>query len=213
MLPTFARARPAIDLPIPSLRPTEMLVQLERPGDRPEFAEEVAADVVAMRPDLAGRIVVVADVEGADPQERDRYHRAVPVRAGSAQARAILDGLGGHGLRVAALDPVAAFGDVRIAALDAGEVLAAAGSPSAFVYAATGPGLVVRPLGGYAAQPVGPWMPIGVTGVIRRAGRNSDVVAEQPVDVVLIPGEFYAREWFCPYEPHELVELVQAVAW
>ena len=209
VLPTFSAARHAADLPRPIRRATDMLVQLERPADRPAFADEVAAHLLAMHPDLEGRVAVVADVEGAAPIERERYHRALPVAAGSARADEIIEGLGAHGLRVGAVDAVAAFEDVRIVQLGAGEVLAAAGSPSAFVYAATGPGLVVRPLGGYATQPVGAWMLVGVTGVIRRAGRNSDVVAEQEVDVVLIPGELYTREWFRPYEPHEIAGLLR----
>ena len=209
VLPTFSAARHAADLPHPINRATDMLVQLERPADRPAFADEVAAHLLAMHPDLEGRVAVVADVEGAAPIERERYHRALSVASGSARADEIIEGLGAHGLRVGAVDAVAAFEDVRIVQLDAGEVLAAAGSPSAFVYAATGPGLVVRPLGGYATQPVGAWMLVGVTGVIRRAGRNSDVVAEQAVDVVLIPGELYTREWFRPYEPHEIAGLLR----
>ncbi len=209
VLPSFAAARHATGLPHPLLRAAEMLVQLERPADRPAFADEVAAHLVSMHPELAGRVVVVADVEGAAPLERERYHRATPVAPGSARAGEIIEGFGAHGLRVGAVDPVAAFEDVRTAKLEAGEVLAAAGSPSAFVYAATGPGLVVRPLGGYAAQPVGAWMLVGVTGVIRRAGRNSDVAAERAVEVVLIPAELYAREWFRPYEPHEIASILR----
>ena len=209
VLPAFAANRHVADLPHPTLRAAEMLVQLERPADRPAFADEVAAQVLSIHPELNGRVVVVADVEGAAPAERERYHRATPVAPGTARSREIIDGLGAHGVRVDAIDPVAAFEDVRIAELEAGEVLAAAGSPSAFVYAATGPGLVVRPLGGYAVQPVGALMLVGVTGVIRRAGRNSDVVAEQAVEVVLIPGELYEREWFRPYEPHEIAALLR----
>jgi hypothetical protein len=209
VLPTFAAARHATGLPQPTHRAAEMLVELERPADRPAFADEVAARLVSMHPELDGRVVVVADVEGAAPIERERYHRALPVTPGSARAVEIIEGLGAHGLRVGAVDAVAAFEDVRVAQLEAGEVLAEAGSPSAFVYAATEPGLVVRPLGGYATQPVGAWMPVGVTGVIRRAGRNSDIVAEQSIEVVLIPGELYAREWFRPYEPHEIAGVLR----
>ena len=209
VLPTFSAARHATDLPLPTRRATDMVVQLERPADRPAFADDVAAHLISMYPDLRGRVAVVADVEGAAPTERERYHRSLPVAPGSARADEIIAGLGAHGLRVGAVDAVAAFEDVRVAQLEAGEVLAAAGSPSAFVYAATAPGLVVRPLGGYATQPVGAWVPIGVTGVIRRAGRNSDVVAEQAVEVVLIPGELYTREWFRPYEPHEIADVLR----
>jgi len=209
VLPTFAAARHATGLARPTRRAGEMLVELERPADRPAFADEVAAHLVSMHSELVGRVVVVANVEDADPIERERYLRSRRVAPGSARAVEIMEGLGAHGLRIEAVDALAAFEDVRVAQLKAGEVLAVAGSPSAFVYAATGTGLVVRPLGGYAAQPVGAWMPVGVTGVIRRAGRNSDIVAEQAIEVVLIPGELYEREWFRPYEPHEIATVLR----
>ncbi len=45
--------------------------------------------------------------------------------------------------------------------------------------------------------------------VDRRAGRNSDIDAEQPVEVVLMPGELYTREWFRPYEPDEIADLLR----
>ena len=215
VLPTFAATRHATGLARPTRRAGEMLVELERPADRPAFADEVAAHLVSMHSELDGRVVVVANIEDADPIEdanpieRERYHGARRVEPGSARAVEIIEGLGAHGLRVDAVDALAAFEDVRVAQLKAGEVLAVAGSPSAFVYAATGSGLVVRPLGGYAAQPVGAWMPVGVTGVIRRAGRNADIVAEQAIEVVLIPGELYEREWFRPYEPHEIATVLR----
>ena len=41
----------------------DVQIQLERPGDRPVFADEVAA-LVADRDPLARRLVTVADTEG-----------------------------------------------------------------------------------------------------------------------------------------------------
>jgi hypothetical protein len=41
--------------------------------------------------------------------------------------------------------------------------------------------------------------------VIRRAERNSAIVAEREVDVIMIPGELYARTWLRPLSVDELV--------
>jgi hypothetical protein len=45
---------------------------------------------------------------------------------------------------------------------------------------------------------------VGTTGVIRRAERNSEIVAERTVDVIMIPGELYARAWLRPITAGEL---------
>ena len=58
------------------------------------------------------------------------------------------------------------------------------------------------------ALAVPPWIPIGVTGVVRRAGWNSAVVTAKAGDALMIPGELFAREWFRPYEPGELANVL-----
>jgi hypothetical protein len=80
------------------------------------------------------------------------------------------------------------------------------------VYVPTGRGLVVRPDGGYAPRPLHPWIPVGTTGVIRRAERNAAIEAEDEVDVIMIPGELYARAWLHPLRPEELAERLRALA-
>ena len=45
--------------------------------------------------------------------------------------------------------------------------------------------------------------------MIRRAERNADVVAEQQVDVIMIPGERYATTWVRPLKPSELRERLR----
>ena len=40
--------------------------------------------------------------------------------------------------------------------------------------------------------------------MIRRAERNSEIVAERAVDVIMIPGELYARAWLRPMTADEL---------
>ena len=68
--------------------------------------------------------------------------------------------------------------------------------------------LRIEQLGGYQDIAVPPWIPIGVTGVVRRAERNSTVVVAKPGDALMIPGELFAREWFRPYEPGELANVL-----
>ncbi len=206
VLGSFAARRPSSDLPSPGSDPAAMRVELERPPDEPSFADAVAEALVRRPGALGARAVVVADLVGAAPVESARYHRGVPVSAGSQEAADILHGLGARGLKVSEIDRHAAFEDVRRVLLGEGDVLVEAGSSPSFVYVATGPGLRVRPLGGYEEADVTAWVPIGITGVVRRAERNSTVVATAPVEVLMIPGELFARVWFRPYEAHELVD-------
>jgi hypothetical protein len=84
-----------------------------------------------------------------------------------------------------------------------------AGSPSGFVYIPTSPGLHVQPTGGYPAVALPPWVPVGTTGVIRRAERNGDVTAEQDLDLLVIPGDRYVRTWFRPCAAAELVSILE----
>lgn len=208
LLGAFGDRRPSPDLPEFARDPSDMRVEIERPHDDPSFADAVAAAIARHDAALAGRVAVVADLEGAAAVERARYFRATVVRGEDEEAERILAALGAHGLKVADVDRLAAFEDVRRAHVHAGEVVLEAGSWPSFVYVATGPGLRVRPLGGYEEEEVPAWVPVGITGVVRQAERNSTIVADVAVDVLVIPGELFAREWFRPYEPHEIDELL-----
>jgi hypothetical protein len=207
VIPSFA-GTPARGLPPPSRRIETVRVQLERPSDRPEFAEAVAWAVAAAEPSIADRVETVSDVEGAAPEERARFHAARAVDATGRLAATIVQQLGAHGVDVAGLDPSCAFAEVRQTTIRAGEVLVAVGSPAAFVYVPMGDGLVVSPAGGYAPAPLHPWVPVGTTGVIRRAERNSEIVSERDVDVVIIPAERYTTSWLRPLSPDALRSLL-----
>ena len=93
-----------------------------------------------------------------------------------------------------------------------GEVLVEAGSPPAFVYVAVDGSLRIKQLGGYRDIEVPPWIPIGVTGVVRRAERNSTVVVAEPGEVLMIPGELFARERFRPYGQAEFADVLAEIA-
>jgi hypothetical protein len=211
VLGAFAFRPPSSGLPAPRRDPASMEVQLERPADEPSFADAVAAALARRDPSLGARVAVVADLEGAAPAERARYHRGIGVPADGDEAMAILRALGERGMKVSAIDRRRAFEDVRRVRLLGGEVLVDAGTAPAFVYLATGPGLRAQPLGGYEHADVPAWLPVGITGVVRRAERNSTVVAGAPVEVVMIPGELFVREWFHPYEEHEVADLLARI--
>ena len=164
-----------------------------------------------LHPELAPRLVTVADTQTADRAERARFLAAEP-----------LDGDGADGGRPpAAAQPSAARTSMawtgrsrsrRSAGPPCGQARywSTRGSAPSFVYVPMADGLVVRPIGGYASSPLPAWVPVGTTGVIRRAERNSDIVAVADVDVVVIPGELYARAWLRPLTAGELVGAAAA---
>ena len=51
-------------------------------------------------------------------------------------------------------------------------------------------------------------MPLGVTGVIRGDIRNAHVMAECPVDVLIIPRSIYLKRW---HATHSHATFLQAV--
>ena len=180
-------------------------IELERPDDGPAFADAVAARVADLHLDLAPRLVAVADTQSADRVERARFLAATLIDGDGAAADELLGRLAERGAAVEGIDRAAAFSEVGRFSVHAGDVLAARGSAPAFVYVPMADGLVVRPVGGYAPSRLPAWVPVGTTGVIRRAERNSDIVAVEDVEVVVIPGEVYARAWLRPLSPAELV--------
>ncbi len=213
VLPSIGGVSIGGGLPLPGRASGDMQIQLERPEDRPAFAEEVADLVASLQPGLAHRLVTVASVEGAAPEERRRFYDSEPVDPFGVEADELLRHLAAHGVVTAGIDRLAAFSEVGRVTVAAGEVLVAPGTPPSFVYVPTGPGLLVRPDGGYAPSPLPPWVPVGTTGVIRHAERNSEIVAEREVVVVVIPGERYARSWLRPLRVDELAtQLGGAVA-
>jgi hypothetical protein len=211
ILGAFAVRHRSSDLPEPECDPGSIRVELERPADEPGFADAVAEGAARMDLLLRGRIFVVADLETTSPAERVRYLEGVAIPAESAVATEILDELGKHGMRVAVVDQRKAFEDVRRVAVSEGEVLVEAGSPPAFVYIAVDCRLRIEQLGGYGEIDVPPWIPIGVTGVVRQAPRNSTVTVAKPGDALMIPGELFAREWFRPYGQRELADVLTEI--
>ena len=212
VLGAFAVRHRSTDLPEPPCDSSSIRVELERPADAPAFAETVAEAAARVDPLLRGRIFVVADLENTSEAERARYLEGLSIDVRSEEVGAILERLEAHGMRTADVDPHRAFEDVRRVSVTEGKVLVEAGSPPAFVYIAVGCRLRIKQLGGYGEIDVPPWIPIGVTGVVRRAERNSTVVAAETGEVLMIPGELFAREWFRPYEQAEFADVLAEIA-
>jgi hypothetical protein len=204
VIPSFGGPSIGGGLRTPTRAVDDVQIQLERPDDLPAFADDVAAIVADRDPALARRLVTVADTEGAAVEEQRRFFAAEALDADGPEADELLRLMAEHGVQTAGLDRSAAFAEACRATIRPGEVLVAPGSAPSFVYVPTAEGLVVRPDGGYAPSPLPPWVPVGTTGVIRRAERNSEIVAEREVDVIMIPGELYARAWLRPLRVDEL---------
>jgi hypothetical protein len=212
VLPMLTAGTPALDLPAPVIT-DEPHVQVERPRDNPDFANLVARLVAAVHPESAGRISAVeselASPEGATQQEWRRFHGGAAVDPRSEEARHCLKQLAQSGAKIEGLELDEAFADLRRVRVGAGEIVMTAGSPSGFVYIPTAPGLRVQPTGGYPAVALSPWVPVGTTGVIRRAERNGDVTAELELELLVIPGDRYVRTWFRPYAAAEFVSMLE----
>jgi hypothetical protein len=128
----------------------------------------------------------------------------MPVDPAGALADTVIGRMQEHGSVLDGIDRVAAFGEVRCTTVRSGETLMGHGSRPSFAYIPLGHGLVVQPGGGYPPAPLQPWVAVGITGIIRRAERNSDVVAEHEVDVLMIPAGSFAESWLRPLQGHEL---------
>ena len=203
--PSF-RGVVARGLPAPRRTADDMLIRLERPADEPGFADLVAEVLRTQDLGLASRVVVVEDVESAAPAERLRYDLGSPVDPRGPIADEVVARLAKHGCDLSHLDRAVAFEEVCSATVASGDVLVEQGSYPAFVYVPLAAGLTVRPAGGYAEAALHPWVPVGTTGAIRRAGRNADVVVEAALDVLMVPSRLYVRSWLRPLRPEELAQ-------
>lgn len=99
-----------------------------------------------------------------------------------------------------AIDAARALHDVGQLHVPAGRRLMSPGLQAGAVIVPMGPGLELEPAGGYAAQPLHPWLPVGATGVVRGGERNAAVSAAEAVEVLVIEGPHYLAEWFRPYD-------------
>ena len=191
-------------------RPCE--VELERPADEPSFADAVAAALARRDPSLGARVAVVADLEGAASAERARYHRGIGVPADSDEATGILRALGERGMKVSAIDRGRAFEDVRrvrrrrrrgarrrrdVAGVRVPRDRAGAAERSR----SAGTSTPTCRRGCRSASPASCAAPSATAPSWR----------SRPWRCVMIPGELFVREWFHPYEEHEVTDLLARI--
>jgi len=172
------------------------------------FADLVREAVTAIDPAVGAIVRVTPSLQDATERERRLYLSAMPVTWPLAEREEFLRQMGVAGHAVENIDPKLAFEDVRLIRLECNDLLIEAGTPAALVYIPLDAGLRVLPLGGYEAMTVAPRMPLGVTGVIRGAVRNSSVVAEQSVRVLMIPKSVYMKRWHRTLSPDELRRML-----
>jgi CRP-like cAMP-binding protein len=191
---SFQRAETAT--PTPDLKPAAaMRILLEETDDNLDFAHQVRQQLADTYPELTAAVQVVPSLRLASPFERRLYRAAAPITWSADKRRDILARIGQSGHRVEDIDPQRAFENVRLATVPAGQVLIEAHMPAAFVYIPLAPGLQVVPLGGYQNLWLQPWMPLGLTGVIRGATRNATVIATRQLALLMIPRTVYLQHW------------------
>jgi hypothetical protein len=186
----------------------QVLILLEGVDDNLAFAELVCQQLQVINPQAGARARSAPSLQNASVLELTRYLEAEAFNADMGRRREVLERISQSGHKTQDIDPVIGFKDVRVVKLRAGEVLIESGSPAGFVYIPLGEGLKVIPLGGYSSFLVRPWLPLGITGVIRGAVRNATVVAEQDLTLLMIPKEVYLREWHHTYSVAELTQLL-----
>jgi hypothetical protein len=185
-------------------------ILLEETNDNPDFAMLVHKNFGLIRPEAIHRLFIVPSLQDADKLERERYLTAnLPSWDASTMGR-VLDRLGRSGHLVEAIEPEVAFAHVRLIFLSEGETLIEANAPSAFVYVPLSAGLAITPLGGYRSFQVQPWMPLGITGVIRGDKRNATVTARQPLTLLMMPGSTYLRHWHKTHSPESLLRFLSS---
>lgn len=203
VLGSFDTARPAQDLAQPAVPAGASGLRLLRPPDAPGFGDEVADHLRQAAPAFAARLTLAPPEQAVVPDEPSWTERGEAVPGDSELADLLLRRLAGCGLRTQHIDRNVAFDGVRLVRVDRGERVITAGRRATFVAVPLEEGLAVVSLGGYRRQPGRPWIPVGITGVIRGAERNSTILAERRLALVVIPGPVFARHWFHPYDEHE----------
>ncbi len=208
VVPSFEGAGQVDGLPAPRVGSNDITVVLIASPQTARFADRVSQELARSFPHCAARLRVVAEPSPALRHDLDWGHRGVVVGHGSPAARQVVDALHDIGWRTESIDRSGAFDGVRRVAVEAGETIIIAGSQARCVIIPMQPGLRVNSLGGYRSAPGRAWVPVGVTGVVRNEERNSDIVADAALDIVVIPATVFLRDWFRPYTTADLPELV-----
>lgn len=198
---SFLRKEPGI-VQIPGLL-------VEAPDDNPRFAESVLLEIARSHPAAVARMRTVPGLKYASTRERELYVHATELDWNLELRNRVLQNVAASGQKTATIDPVAGFKEVRLVKLEAGEWLLKAGDAAGFVFIALAAGCIGVSLGGYEPFKVNPWIPMGVTAVVRRGVRNSGIVAERETELLMIPRDVYLVNWHSTYGVDEFVQVLE----
>lgn len=182
---------------------------LENTDDNPHFTAIVAQQLETLNPDLKHRIRLVPSLQEILPAERERYLAAKEVDWDLKTRIDVLQKISKSGHKIEKMDPNLAFSNVRTIDLLPGERLIEAGSRSSFVYIPLAEGLVGYPMEGFQPFYSHAWVPLGNIGVIRGDIRSATILAEQQLQLLIIPKETYLKYWHFTYTEEEFINLLK----
>ena len=206
VIESFRRGvEPAHSLPPATQSEQDIHILIEDTEDNLEFGELVCEELLQLNPTLRDRVVPVISLQGADLLEVNRYVEGTQIDWSLDEKQGLLNQITELGQKAAQINLEKAFQEVRKIQLTMGDVLYQSGTASWFVYVPFTKGLQVFPDRASVSYPITPWSLIGDIGLLRGALRDSRVVAEQPVELLMIPKEIYVKYWYQPYDIQEFM--------
>jgi len=184
-------------------------ILLEKTEDCPQFTHLLVEKLVAINPALDKTVVVVPSLKNIPQIEYLRYLKAEAVTWDDKQKLSFLKRVAATGQKIKHVDIHKAFQNARLARATAKEIVFEVKTLPGFVYFPFASGLVGYPTGSYSPFNVTPFTPLGTTGVIRGDVRNATVIANKPVQLLVIPKDDYLAYWFASYAKDEFVRLVK----
>lgn len=185
-------------------------ILLESTDDNPHFTELVGQQLITLNPQLKGKVRLVPSLQDIAPNERERYLLAKDVGWDLRTRNEVLQKISRSGHKIEKMDPERAFTNVKVIELKPGDKLIEAGSLSSLVYIPLGEGLIGYPIGGFQPFYSHAWVPLGNIGVIRGDIRSATIVAEQKLELLVIPKETYLKHWHFMYTEEEFVQLLNS---
>ena len=200
VIESFRRgAEPTNSLPQATRLERDIQILVEDTQDNLEFGELVCEELLQLNPSLRDRVVPVISLQGADLLEVNRYVEGTQIDWSSEEKQQFLNQITELGQKATQVNLDKAFQEVRQIRLEMGDVLYKSGTASWFVYIPFTKGLQVFPDRVAVSHPILSWSLIGDIGLLRGSLRDSRVVAEQPVELLMIPKEIYLKYWYQPY--------------
>ncbi|MBI4781257.1 MAG: cyclic nucleotide-binding domain-containing protein [Oscillatoriophycideae cyanobacterium NC_groundwater_1537_Pr4_S-0.65um_50_18] len=184
-------------------REQDMQILVEGVDDNPAFADLICQELSQLNPELTPRIKAVTSLQNVDLKQVERYLGGTQPPWGITEKLHLLDHVVKTGQKVDPIDLEVAFAETRLITVKAGEVLIERGVLSGFVYIPLQAGL----MNVTERQAALPWVQIGDVEVIRGAIASVQVVAEQTVELLMIPKQIYMRHWYVSYDTDEFTQM------